>query len=77
MSEFFRGAMVRRPPPPSAATKAQDSTSNDLTLGDCIFCIVDLRYAHYKEITKEQLLEYISKAWDGYEKAVAVLKSQH
>lgn len=40
-----------------------------LTLGECVFCLMDVRAERYSDINKEQLLDLISKAWDAYAEA--------
>jgi len=60
--DFFRGARIKPPP----------SSREDLTLGDCILCTLDVRARHYKDVDKEYLLRLISSAWDAYEEASKV-----
>lgn len=66
--KFVRGARVggSRVLETAMALAAQRPS---LTLGECVFCLMDLRAERYPEINKEQLLELISKAWDAYTEA--------
>lgn len=68
--KFVRGARVRGANVlEAAAALALAMQPKRLTLGECVFCLMDLRAQHYSEINKEQLLELISKSWDAYAEA--------
>lgn len=66
--KFVRGARVSGAARVLAIAGAL-APERPLTLGEVIFVIMDLRAQHYADVTKEQLLELISKAWDAYAEA--------
>ena len=70
-STFARGARVRAPAIPEAAKSI--SAEMPLSLGECLYVIMDLRRTRYPNVTKEQLLNMMSTAWDAYDEAASAL----
>lgn len=67
-NKFVRGARIKPVQRPFDAA-IQAAMSKPLTLAECVFCLMDLRRNHYADVTKPQLLELISNAWDAYDAA--------
>lgn len=66
MSDFARGARIRKS---SEMGTGLRSDAADITIGEIIFCLVDVRTRFYKDVTKEQLLRLVDRAFDAHAKA--------
>lgn len=68
MDKFVRGAKVRQP---AKSANPTIKTEDALSLGECIYVMLDVRHRKHKNITKEQLLHLVSAGYDAYERATS------
>ncbi len=71
MAKFVRGARVGGV---LEAVQKVAAVGQSITLGEVIYVLMDVRQKYYGEISKEDLMNLVSKAWDAYGIASASIK---